>query len=258
MTGGRRSVPEGMVKPWPYFRDEDRAAVQSVMTAPNADEQRRIQAEGLARDWSDYIGVKYCIPTNSGTAALHMAVAGVGTRPGDEIICPAFTFWATAAAVLHHNASPVFVDIEPQTFCMDPTQDRSGDQRAHAGHYAGAYPRHASRHGPHPGDRAPPRPCRDRGRRAGPWSNISWAQGRHAGHLRRIQPAGVQEPDHGQRGRPLRHRRRGGPQAGRPAALFRRDGRAGARAGDAGVQRLRPRLDVSRRHLGPSRRPQSA
>ena len=66
------------------------------------------------------MGVEYCIPVNSGTAALHMCVAGVGIEPGDEVIIPAFTFWATAAAVLHHNAIPVFVDIDPNTYCIDP------------------------------------------------------------------------------------------------------------------------------------------
>ncbi len=67
------------------------------------------------------MGVGYCIPVNSGTAALHLCVAGVGIEPGDEVIVPAFTFWATAAAVLHHNAIPVFVDIDPHTYCIDAT-----------------------------------------------------------------------------------------------------------------------------------------
>jgi dTDP-4-amino-4,6-dideoxygalactose transaminase len=66
------------------------------------------------------MGVKHCIPVNSGTAALHLCVAGLGIGHGDEVIVPAFTFWATAAAVLHHNAIPVFVDIDPRTYCIDP------------------------------------------------------------------------------------------------------------------------------------------
>ena len=58
--------------------------------------------------------------TNSGTSAIHMALATAGIGPGDEVICPAFTYWSTAAAVLHQNAIPVFVDIEPETFTMAP------------------------------------------------------------------------------------------------------------------------------------------
>jgi dTDP-4-amino-4,6-dideoxygalactose transaminase len=51
---------------------------------------------------------------------LHIAVAGAGIGPGDEVITPAFTFIATALSVLHHNAIPVFVDIEPDGFNIDP------------------------------------------------------------------------------------------------------------------------------------------
>ena len=120
MVGGDRIVPEDFIKPWPYLTEDDREAVQAVLATERITEQQRIQAEGLAQEWAKYMGVKYCIPVNSGTAALHMCVAGVGIEPGDEVIIPAFTFWATAAAVLHHNAIPVFVDIDPNTYCIDP------------------------------------------------------------------------------------------------------------------------------------------
>lgn len=120
INGGKRTVPEGFIKPWPHVIEDDIKAVTEVLTTAKINEQQRIQAEGLAREWAEYMGVKYCIPTNSGTAALHMCVAGCGIEPGDEVIVPAFTFWATAAAVLHHNAIPVFVDIDPKTYCIDP------------------------------------------------------------------------------------------------------------------------------------------
>jgi len=120
ILGGKRSVPEGFIKPWPHVTDEDRKAVMAVLEAPRFAAQQQVQFEGLAEEWADYMGVKYCIPVNSGTAALHMCVAGLGIGPGDEVIVPAFTFWASAAAVLHHNAIPVFVDIDPKTYCIDP------------------------------------------------------------------------------------------------------------------------------------------
>ena len=120
--GGPRTVPHGFIQPWPQVTDADRAAIAEVLAAEKITEQQRIQSEGLAQEWAAYMGVRYCIPVNSGTAALHLCVAGIGIEPGDEVIIPAFTFWATAAAVLHHNAIPVFVDIEPVTYCIDPGQ----------------------------------------------------------------------------------------------------------------------------------------
>ena len=120
--GGQPTVPEGTIKPWPYITDADRQAVMEVLASDSINEQRKIQSEALSQEWAAYVGRKYCIPTNSGTAALHMCIAALGIEPGDEVIAPAFTFWATAAAVLHHNAIPIFVDIDPKTFCIDPAQ----------------------------------------------------------------------------------------------------------------------------------------
>ena len=120
--GGQPTVPEGTIKPWPHITDADRQAVMEVLSNDSINEQRKIQSEALSQEWAAYVGRKYCIPTNSGTAALHMCIAALGIEPGDEVIVPAFTFWATAAGVLHHNAIPIFVDIDPKTFCIDPAQ----------------------------------------------------------------------------------------------------------------------------------------
>ena len=120
--GGQPTIPEGTIKPWPHITDADRQAVMEVLSSDSINEQRKIQSEALSQEWAAYVGRKYCIPTNSGTAALHMCIAALGIEPGDEVIVPAFTFWATAAAVLHHNAIPIFVDIDPKTFCIDPAQ----------------------------------------------------------------------------------------------------------------------------------------
>ncbi len=123
--GGKRTVPAEMIRPWPEVTDAERDAVMEVLSTATMREQRKIQAEGLAKEWAEYMGMKYCIPVNSGTAALHMCVAGLGIEPGDEVIIPAFTFWASAAAVLHHNAIPVFVDIDPRTYCIDTDEIES-------------------------------------------------------------------------------------------------------------------------------------
>ncbi|MBM3499629.1 MAG: DegT/DnrJ/EryC1/StrS family aminotransferase [Armatimonadetes bacterium] len=118
--GGTPVVEAGSVRPWPHITDEDRKAVADVLAGEDLGVQRQAQEEGLAKDFAECLGVKHVVPVNSGTAALHCCVAGIGIEPGDEVICPAFTYWATAAAVLHHNGIPVFVDVEPDTWTLDP------------------------------------------------------------------------------------------------------------------------------------------
>ena len=61
-----------------------------------------------------------CVAVNSGTAGLHLGLLAAGIGPGDEVIVPSFTFAATANAVALTGATPVFADIEPDTFCLDP------------------------------------------------------------------------------------------------------------------------------------------
>lgn len=63
-----------------------------------------------------FLGAKHAVTTNTGTAALHLALAAIGIGPGDEVIVPDFTMMATVNAVLYTGAKPVFVDAEPETF----------------------------------------------------------------------------------------------------------------------------------------------
>jgi len=71
------------------------------------------------RDFAAYHSVQYAVAFNSGTAALHAAIAAVGVGPGEEVIVPPYTFTSTATCALMHNAIPVFADIEPETCCLD-------------------------------------------------------------------------------------------------------------------------------------------
>ena len=96
-----------MIKSWPQITDADREAMMEVLAGDSIGDQcSRIQSEQLSQEWATFMGRKYCIPTNSGTAALHMCVAALDIGPSDGVILPAFTFWASAAAILHHNAIP--------------------------------------------------------------------------------------------------------------------------------------------------------
>lgn len=74
----------------------------------------------FAAEFAEKFGVPYAIPVNSGTSGLSVALAAAGIGPGDEVIVPAISFTATASAVLLFNSIPVFVDVDPLTFCLDP------------------------------------------------------------------------------------------------------------------------------------------
>jgi perosamine synthetase len=72
--------------------------------------------------FADFVGTKEAVAVNSGTAALHAAMYALGIGPGDEVIVPAMTFAATANCVVFQGATPVFVDVEPTTLLIDPSQ----------------------------------------------------------------------------------------------------------------------------------------
>ncbi len=69
---------------------------------------------------ADYVGAKHAVAVSSGTAALHLIVRALGIGRGDEVLVPSFTFVASANVVLYEGATPVFVDIEPDTYNLNP------------------------------------------------------------------------------------------------------------------------------------------
>jgi perosamine synthetase len=77
------------------------------------------KVQEFERECERYFGVKHAITVNSWTSGLIAAVGAIGVNPGDEIIVTPWTMCASATAILHWNAIPIFADIEPETFCLD-------------------------------------------------------------------------------------------------------------------------------------------
>ncbi len=74
------------------------------------------------REFAEYIGVPHALAVNSATAAMHLALDAIGLQPDDEVLVPVYTFTATAEVVMHCRARPVFVDVDPVTYNIDPAQ----------------------------------------------------------------------------------------------------------------------------------------
>ncbi len=74
----------------------------------------------FAENLSKYLGIKHVIPCANGTDALQIAMMGLGLKPGDEVITPSFTYIATAEVIALLQLKPVFVDVDKNTFCIDP------------------------------------------------------------------------------------------------------------------------------------------
>jgi len=72
--------------------------------------------------FAQFVKTKHAIGVNTGTAALHLAIAGADVKPGDEVILPSFTFVATAEVIVIAGAKPVFVDIDPETYNISPKE----------------------------------------------------------------------------------------------------------------------------------------
>jgi perosamine synthetase len=101
----------------PDIGPEEIAAVTEVLQSGMLAQGKRVKE--LEDGWSEFVGVKHTVAMGNGTLALMAIFAGIGLEPGDEVITVSHTFAATANAILSTGATPVFVDIEPDTYLID-------------------------------------------------------------------------------------------------------------------------------------------
>ena len=104
----------------PQIGAEEKEAVLEVLDSGMIAQGARVQA--FEEAFAEMCGVRHAVATNNGTSALHVALLAHGVGPGDEVITSPFTFIASANSILFTGARPVFVDIDPDTFNIDPAQ----------------------------------------------------------------------------------------------------------------------------------------
>jgi len=98
----------------------DSGILSGFRASPGDDFMGGPKVKELERDWADHFGVKHAVSFNSLTSGLFAAVGAMGVGPGDEVIVSPFTMSASATCAIAYGGVPVFADIDPNTYCLDP------------------------------------------------------------------------------------------------------------------------------------------
>src|SRR6202046_3346957 len=98
------------------LRDDLRSAVARVLDSGHYILGPEVEA--FEREFADYCGAKHAVGVANGTEAITVALRAMGVGPGDEVLVPSFTFYASAEAIPPTGATPVFCDIDPDTYCV--------------------------------------------------------------------------------------------------------------------------------------------
>ncbi|BDC49596.1 3-amino-5-hydroxybenzoate synthase [Bryobacterales bacterium F-183] len=129
LLGGAPVRPKSKAFPkWPFAGPKDAARLQTVLESGNWGGYpfpNRFASE-FQKAFAEYHGAKYAVCVTNGTSAITIALKAAGVQPGDEVIVPAYTWDGTATAVLDAGAVPVFVDVDPDTYCLDVAKIKVG------------------------------------------------------------------------------------------------------------------------------------
>ena len=120
LLGGPKAAttdPQPLTK-WPLITKEDEDAVLEVLRAGSMSGTEI--SKQFEKEFGEWLGMPYCLTHCNGTAALQAAMFGCEIGVGDEMLCPSMTYWASALQTYALGATPVFVDIHPDTLCIDP------------------------------------------------------------------------------------------------------------------------------------------
>lgn len=120
INGGPRLIEDAFPK-WPIHDVAEREALSRVLDSGEWGATKGDEVPAFEQAFSEANGAKFGAAANSGTTALGLALKAAGVEPGDEVIVPAYTFIASATSILDALAKPVFVDIDPMKFNIDPT-----------------------------------------------------------------------------------------------------------------------------------------
>jgi dTDP-4-amino-4,6-dideoxygalactose transaminase len=121
INGGEKTIDK--VFPWPLFDETDVNAVTKIVRSGQwGDPDCSGAVEEFEKEFAKFCGSKYALTCVNGSVALRLALIACGVKPGDEVIVPPYTFIATTTIVLEANCVPVFVDIEPDTYNIDPAK----------------------------------------------------------------------------------------------------------------------------------------
>lgn len=117
VLGGSKVIPDGMIKNWPPIDDSDKNMVLESLYGGN--HACGPNTKAFAEEFAAWNGNKHAIFTNSGTAALHMGIVACGVGAGDHVLVTSYSWSSSATCILHHNAIPIFVDINFDTINID-------------------------------------------------------------------------------------------------------------------------------------------
>ncbi len=187
---------------WPVWDERDIEAVTAVVKSGRwgGHPFPGPQTAELARRFAALQGGGYAVPMINGTVTMEVALRAAGIGWGDEVIVPAYTFQATAAAPMAAGVIPVIVDIDPSTYCIDPQAIEHAPHPAHAGDHPRAPGAPDGGYGRHPGACREAQFDRHRGLRPRPWREVARPRRGHPRALRILQPAILKDLTSGEGG----------------------------------------------------------